>query len=75
MRSGLGIRNPMFFIGVIEDNDDKSYQGRVKVRAFGAHGFNTDIKTGDLPWALCVSGAYTPNNPIPPLNSFVFGVF
>lgn len=75
MRSGLGIVNPMFFIGVVEDNDDKSYQGRVKVRAFGAHGFNADIKTKDLPWALCVSGAYTPNNPIPPLNSFVFGVF
>jgi hypothetical protein len=75
MRSGLGIVNPMFFIGVVEDNDDKSYQGRVKVRAFGAHGFNTNIKTEDLPWALCVSGAYTPNNPIPPLNSFVFGVF
>lgn len=75
MRSGLGIVNPMFFIGVVEDNDDKSYQGRVKVRAFGAHGFNGDIETKDLPWALCVSGAYTPNNPIPPLNSFVFGVF
>ena len=75
MRSGLGIINPMFFIGVIEDNDDKTGQGRVKVRAFGAHGSLADIETKDLPWCLCVSGAYTPNNPIPPLNSFVFGVF
>lgn len=75
MRSGLGIGNPMFFIGVVEDNDDPSFQGRVKVRAFGVHGTNAEIAPQDLPWAICVSGAYTADDPLPPLNSFVFGVF
>lgn len=75
MRRGLGISNPMFFIGVVENNDDPSFQGRVKVRAFGIHGTNAEIAPQDLPWAICVSGAYTADDPLPPLNSFVFGVF
>ena len=72
---GVGITNPMFFVGVVEDNDDKSFQGRVRVRAFGVHGSNAEIKPWELPWAICVSGAYTADDPVPPLNSFVFGVF
>ena len=75
MRSGLGIVNPMFFIGVVEDNNDPSFQGRVRVRAFGPHGSNQQIKPWELPWAICVSGGYTADDPLPPLNSFVFGVF
>lgn len=72
---GLGISNPMFFIGVVENNVDSMLQGRVQVRAFGIHGTHEEVATVDLPWAICVSGHYDPNSPIPPLNSFVFGMF
>ena len=77
MRSGMGINNPMFFVGVVENNDDPTGQGRVQVRAFGVHGENTEeeIQTGALPWAPCISGNYEPNNTPPKLNSFVFGMF
>ena len=73
----MGISNPMWFVGVVEDNDDPTNQGRVKVRAFGVHGENTnqEIPTGALPWAVCIAGNYDPNNPPPKLNSFVFGMF
>ena len=73
----MGIANPMWFVGVVENNDDPTKQGRVQVRAFGVHGENTDeeIPTIALPWAVCVAGNYEPNNPPPKLNSFVFGMF
>lgn len=72
---GMGISNPMFFVGVIENNLDKSNQGRVQVRAFGVHGDNTEIPTKLLPWAICVAGNYDVNHTPPPINSFVFGMF
>jgi len=77
MSRGMGISNPMWFVGVVENNDDPTKQGRVQVRAFGVHGENTDeeIPTAALPWAICVAGNYEPNNPPPKLNSFVFGMF
>ena len=71
----MGITNPMFFIGVVENNQDPSFQGRVKVRAFGVHGTRDQIDIEDLPWAICVSGSYDPNVAIPTLNSFVYGMF
>lgn len=73
--TGVGIRNPLFFIGVIENNIDPRLEGRVQVRAFSVHGTNREIKATELPWAICVSGSYDPNTPPPPLNSFVYGVF
>ena len=76
---GKGIRNPLFFVGVIEENVDPRKEGRVKVRAFGIHGLNTDIRTEDLPWAVVVKGDYDPNGTpglgMPAVNSFVFGMF
>lgn len=72
---GVGIRNPLFFVGVIEDNDDPTLLGRVKVRAFSIHGTNEEISTEDLPWAMVSHGNYDPNNPLPSLNSFVWGMF
>ena len=71
---GVGIKDPLFFIGVIEDNDDPRKEGRCKVRAFGVHGTNKDIAPEDLPWAIVVQGDYNPNT-IPKLNSWVFGMF
>lgn len=75
MESGIGITNPLFFIGVIENNTDPHFEGRVKVRAFGIHGDNTEIPATDLPWAMVASGAYDLSQPPPPLNSFVYGMF
>lgn len=72
---GSGIAQPHFFIGVVENNVDKSFEGKIQVRAFGIHGTHSDIKTKDLPWAICASGNYDPNNPPPPLNAFVYGMF
>jgi muramidase (phage lysozyme) len=76
---GVGIRNPLFFIGVVENNVDPRREQRVQVRAFGVHGTNRDIPTDELPWALCVKGDYDPNGSpglgLPAINSWVFGVF
>lgn len=73
--TGVGIRNPLFFIGVVENNVDPRLEGRVQVRAFSVHGTNREVAAYQLPWAICVSGSYDPNTPPPPLNSFVYGVF
>ena len=71
---GLGIKDPLWFVGVIEDNDDPRKEGRVKVRAFGIHGTNRDVATEDLPWAICIHGGYDVNI-VPKTNSWVFGFF
>lgn len=73
--TGVGIKNPLWFVGVVENRNDPRKEGRVQVRAFGVHGTNRQIPTERLPWALCISGNYDPNYPIPPLNSWVFGFF
>jgi len=75
MESGIGITNPLFFIGVVENNRDPHFEGRIKVRAFGIHGDNSEIPTPELPWAICAKGDYDPNGSVPPLNSFVYGMF
>ena len=41
---GKGIRNPLFFVGVVEEVVDPRREGRVKVRAFCTHVLNTDIR-------------------------------
>ena len=73
--SGKGISNPLFFIGVVESTLDEARMGRVKVRAWGIHGTKDEVSTEALPWATCVAGNYDPNSPVPPMNSFVFGMF
>jgi len=75
IESGIGISNPLFFIGVVENNDDPHFEGRVKVRAFSIHGDNSEVPTTDLPWAICVKGDYEASGAVPPLNSFVYGMF
>jgi hypothetical protein len=73
--TGVGIRDPLFFIGVVENNVDERLEGRVQVRAFGVHGTNKQVPTESLPWATLIHGSYDPDAPIPPVNSFVFGFF
>ena len=74
MENGVGIKDPVFFIGVVENNRDPRKEGRVQVRAFGVHGTNKEVPSDDLPWAICMQGDYNPNS-IPKVNSFVMGVF
>lgn len=72
-----------WFTGVVEDVNDPTQTGRVRVRCFGYHNPSlTDIPTGDLPWASClmpvtspcISGiGQSPTGLMP--GSWVFGVF
>jgi len=71
---GAGIRNPLFFIGVIEGNVDQRLEGRVRVRAFGVHGTVDEVPTDMLPWAIVAQGGYDPNV-VPKVNSWVYGMF
>lgn len=73
--TGVGIQDPLFFIGVVENNVDERLEGRVQVRAFGVHGTNDQVPTESLPWATLIHGSYDPDAPLPPVNSFVFGFF
>ena len=73
--TGIGIYDPLFFIGVVENKSDGRREGRVQVRAFGVHGTVDQVPTENLPWATLIHGSYDPNAPIPPVNSFVFGFF
>jgi len=73
--SGLGFIEPLFFVGVVENNEDPRLEGRVQVRAFGVHGSLEDVSTEDLPWATLIIGSHDTNFVVPPLNAWVFGFF
>lgn len=73
--TGIGLQNPLFFIGVVENNVDERLEKRIQVRAFGVHGTVDQVPTESLPWATLICGSYDPNTPLPPVNSFVFGFF
>jgi len=75
IETGAGFPNPLFFIGVVENNVDERLEGRVQVRAFGIHGTNQEIPTVDLPWATLIIGSHDVNFTVPPLNAWVFGFF
>ena len=48
----MGLDGFIWFIGVVEDRNDPSKLGRVKVRCLGFHTEDkNDIPTADLPWA------------------------
>lgn len=72
--TGVGIRNPLFFVGVVENGLDPRHENRVQVRAFGIHGTIDQIPTEDLPWAICVAGNYHMNT-LPQENHWVLGMF
>lgn len=75
IETGVGFQNPLFFIGVVENNTDQRLEGRVQVRAFGVHGTINQIPTANLPWATLIIGSHDTNFVVPPLNSWVFGLF
>lgn len=71
-----GFENLLWFLGVVEDNNDPQMLGRVRVRAFGIHPTDLEkVPTEDLPWAYAVSGTYGANYKPPELNDWVFGFF
>jgi uncharacterized protein involved in type VI secretion and phage assembly len=46
------LKDPIFYKGVIEDNDDPKGYGRVRVRVLGVHtDAKEDVPTSTLPWA------------------------
>jgi hypothetical protein len=73
--TGVGIYDPLFFIGAVENILDERLEKRVQVRAFGVHGTVDQVPTEDLPWATLIYGSFDANSPLPRVNQFVFGVF
>ena len=76
-----GFNNMLHFVGVVEDNHDKTNAGRVRVRAFGIHppraseGKEDSVPTADLPWATVLDGSYGSSPVIPTVGDWVFGFF
>lgn len=50
-----GIKEPAFWMGVVEDRRDPLKIGRVRARVIGLHTHDkTILPTADLPWAYCI---------------------
>ena len=74
MQSGL--MNLLFWIGVVEQSEDLTDGGRVKVRVFGVHDAETErVDHTDLPWAPVVDGTMGTATSIPQEGEWVFGAF
>jgi hypothetical protein len=74
--SDKGFKDLLWFMGVVEDNNDPQKLGRAKVRCFGFHTEDkTLLPTEDLPWAYAISGNYSSAITVPQLNSWVWGFF
>lgn len=71
----------MWFMGIVEDNEDPTNHGRVRVRVFGVHPpvNSTDVynrvDTRDLPWAFMINGTGGKFFSIPDNGDYVFGFF
>ena len=58
----MGMDGFVWFTGVVEDRNDPSKLGRVKVRCLGLHSESTvDIPTEDLPWAHVMQSTNNPS--------------
>ena len=78
MRHFIGQDGFVWWIGIVEDIDDPLTLGRCKVRCFGYHPAKKDglVPTEDLPWALAIHPANTPNlYGTPKAGDWVFGFF
>ena len=65
-----------WFMGVVEDNQDATNAGRVRVRAFNVHPpKGEDVPTSHLPWATVLDGTYGLSQSIPVVGDWVFGFF
>lgn len=71
-----GFRNLLWFLGIVEDNNDPMALGRVRVRCFEIHSTDREkLPTEDLPWASPINGSYTNAYKPPQINAWVFGFF
>ena len=71
-----GFRNLLWFVGVVEDRQDATNDGRVKIRAFGIHTEDKQaMPTADLPWAIVLDGSYGGVQKIPEVGDWCFGFF
>ena len=77
MISPNGFDNLQWFVGIVEDADDPTNQGRVRVRAFGIHpSVESELMPmEDLPWAVPINGSYGGVSQIPRVTDWVFGFF
>jgi predicted chitinase len=77
MISPNGFDNLQWFMAIVEDNQDPTNQGRVRIRAFGIHpSYESELMpTEDLPWAVPINGAYGGTSQIPRVTDWVFGFF
>ncbi len=74
----LGKDGFVWFIGVVEDNEDPLLLGRTKVRIFGYHPEYSSgkLSTEDLPWAIPIVPVNLPDTYRRlPLGEWVFGFF
>jgi len=63
MQNFMGMDGFVWFVGVVEDRDDPSQLGRVRVRCMGYHTEDKiKIPTEDLPWAHVVHPVTDPSN-------------
>jgi len=76
-----GFNNMLHFVGIVEDNHDRTNAGRVRVRAFGIHpprvssDVEDSVPTEGLPWATVLDGTYGVSPVIPSIGDWVFGFF
>lgn len=77
MISPNGFDNLQWFMAIVEDNQDPTNHGRVRIRAFGIHpSYESNLlPTSDLPWAVPINGAYGGSTQIPRVTDWVFGFF
>ena len=72
--SGL-FNNLIWFVGVVEDSNDLTNAGRVRVRAFGIHASDKEaLPTAHLPWATVLDGTFGAAQVIPKEADWVFGL-
>ena len=72
----MGFDKFIWFIGVVEDNDDPTHNGRVRVRAFNVHPpKGEDVPTRHLPWATVINNSYGASQVIPSVGEWVIGFF
>lgn len=73
----IGHDNFVWWLGVVEDNNDPLYLGRCRVRIFGTHSPNLDlVPTDTLPWATPLVPTTVPSSSAVPLRGeYVAGFF
>jgi len=77
MFSEYGLRDVLFFMGIVEKDHDVTLHDRIKVRCFGFHPpySSGEMDTDELPWATVVNGAQGATQGVPGNGEWVIGFF